>query len=71
VAQESGNLSAAIRNYSQGVDVQPSDVGYLLLAQALEKAGRTGEAQKPRQQASQLSRNLREAQRVAEGLLGR
>ncbi len=71
VAQESGNLSAAIKNYSQGVEEQPSDVGYLLLAQALEKAGRASEAEKPRQQASQLSKNLPEAQRVADGLLSR
>ena len=67
VAQESGDLNAAIKNYSQGVEMQPSDVGYLLLAQALEKAGRASEAQKARQHASQLSKNLQGAKRVADG----
>ena len=69
VAQESGDLGAAIKNYSRGVEVQPSDVGFLLLAQALEKAGRDDEAQTARQHASQLSKNLQGAERVADGLL--
>jgi Flp pilus assembly protein TadD len=70
VAQGSGDFSAAIKNYSQGVQVEPSDVGYLLLAQALEKGGRNEEAQAARQQAGRLSKNLHEAERVADGLLG-
>ncbi len=69
VAQASGELSAAIKNYSRGVEVQPSDVGYLLLAQALEEGGQNEEAQNARQHASQLSKNLQEAERVADGLL--
>lgn len=69
VAQQSSDLNAAIKNYSQGVKVQPSDVGYLLLAQVLEKAGRAEEAQEARRQASVVSRNLPEAERVATGLL--
>ncbi len=70
LAQESADLTAAINNYSQSVKLQPSDVGYLLLAQALEKAGRSQEAATARQQADRLSRNLPEARRVAEHLLG-
>jgi tetratricopeptide (TPR) repeat protein len=70
VAQESADLGAAIKNYSRGVEVQPSDVGYLLLAQALDKAGRNQEAETARQQASRVSKNLPEAQKVAEHLLG-
>jgi Flp pilus assembly protein TadD len=69
VAQRSGDLSAAIRNYSQGVQLQPSDVGYLLLAQALEKAGRREEAQAARQQATRLSKNLQEAERFSEDMV--
>lgn len=69
VAQRSGDLNAAIKNYTQGIQSQPSDVGYLLLAQALEKAGRHEEAQAARQQAVRLSKNLQEAERVSDGLL--
>lgn len=69
VAQRSGDLNMAIKNYTHGIQLQPSDVGYLLLAQALEKAGRGEEAQTARQQARQLSKNLQEAERVSGGLL--
>ncbi len=69
VAQRSGDLSTAIRNYSQGIGLQPSDVGYLLLAQALDKSGRTEEARAARQQASRLSKNLPEAERISDGFL--
>ncbi len=69
IAQQSGDLGAAIKNYSEGVKVQPSDVGYLLLAQALEKADRADEAQTARQHAHQLSKDLQGAERVADGLL--
>lgn len=69
VAQGAGDLNGAIRNYSQGVEAQPSDVGYLLLEQALRTAGRAEEARAARQKAVQLSKNLQEAQRVSDGLL--
>jgi hypothetical protein len=44
-------------------------VGYLLLSQALEKAGRHEGADAAQQQARQISKNLPGAQRVADGLL--
>src|SRR5208337_2969891 len=50
--QKSGDFTSAIQAYSRAVKLKPSDVGYLLLAQALEKSGRSSEAQ-----AAALARN--------------
>ena len=70
VAQKSGDLAAAIRDYSQAVKVHPSDVGYLLLAAALQQNGSNDEAQAATQHARFMSPNLDEAQRTVDGLLG-
>jgi tetratricopeptide (TPR) repeat protein len=67
--QKSGDLAGAIQAYSEGVKVKPTDVGYLLLARALEQSGRQDEAATARQRAKVLSANFAEAQRVAERLL--
>ena len=68
--QKSGALSGAIQAYSEGVKVKPTDVGYLLLARALEQSGRQDEAATATQRAQVLSRNFAEAQRVARRLVG-
>jgi protein O-mannosyl-transferase len=68
-AQKLGDLAGAIEAYSRAVKLQPSDVGYLLLAQALEQTGRTGEAQAASQQAKFVSQNPAAAQRQVDGLL--
>ncbi len=44
IAQENGALPEAIRQFSRAVAVHPTDVGYLLLAQALQQEGRLDEA---------------------------
>jgi protein O-mannosyl-transferase len=67
--QKSGDLAGAIQAYSEGVKVKPTDVGYLLLARALEQSGRQDEAATARQRAKVLSANFAEAQRIAERLL--
>jgi tetratricopeptide (TPR) repeat protein len=67
--QKSKNFDGAIQSYSEGMKIQPTDVGYLLLARALEQTGRKDEAATATQRAKVLSRNFTEAQRVAERLL--
>jgi len=67
--QKSGDLAGAIQAYSEGMKVQPTDVGYLLLARALEQSGRQDEALTATLRAKVLSRNLAEAQRASERLL--
>jgi hypothetical protein len=51
------------------MNVQPSDLGYLLLARALEQSGDNKAALTAIQQARSMSRNLDNAQRGADQLL--
>ena len=67
--QKSGDLAGAIQAYSEGAKVQPTDVGYLLLASALKQSGRQDEAAAATQRAKVLSRNFPGAQHLAERLL--
>ncbi len=67
--QKSGDLAGAIQAYSAGVKVKATDVGYLLLARALEQSGHHDEAATATQRAKVLSANFAEAQRIAERLL--
>lgn len=69
IAQKDGDLPEAIRQYSHAIAVQPTDVGYLLLAGALEQEGRIDEAKAIFGRATRLSPNLAEAQKTAESLL--
>jgi tetratricopeptide (TPR) repeat protein len=55
IAQKTGDLTHATDFYSRAVKAEPSDAEYLLLAQALEKAGRSREAQAAYGQAQKIS----------------
>jgi protein O-mannosyl-transferase len=70
ISQKQGDLYGAVRAYSQTVAIQPSDVGYLLLAQALEKQGHTEQAQAMVERAVRLSPNLTAARTQVASLLG-
>ena len=69
IAQKDGDLAEAVRQYSRAMAVQPTDVGYLLLAQALQREGRSDEAKATFERVARLSPNLAEAQKTAESLL--
>jgi len=69
MAQKLGDLSGAIQAYNNWVELAPSDFGYLLLAQALDQAGRHDEAEAARRQAAALSQNLEQARKMAEEAL--
>jgi tetratricopeptide (TPR) repeat protein len=69
IAQKQGDFPEAVRQYSHAMAVQPTDVGYLLLARALEQAGRLDEAQAISERVARLSPNLAEARREAESLV--
>lgn len=71
IAEHDGDYAEAIRQFSQAMAIQPTAVGYLLLADALEHAGQTQEAEAARQQGARFSRNLDEAQKQANDLLGK
>ncbi len=67
--QRSGNLPAAVEAYSRSTRLQVSDVGFLLLAQALEQSGRKPEAEAARQQARLVSPDFAAAERVVSNLI--
>ena len=68
--QKSGDVTGAVEAYSEGLKIQPTDVGYLLLASALQQSGRQNEAATATQQAKIISRNFAQAQRLSARLLG-
>jgi len=69
IAQENGDMTEAIRQYSRAVAVQPTDVGYLLLAQSLRQEGRLDEATAISERVARFSPNLAEAQKAVESFL--
>ena len=69
IAQKNGDLPEAVRRYSDAVNVQPTDVGFLLLSQALQQAGRSDEAKAISQQLARVSPNLGDAQKKVQSLL--
>jgi protein O-mannosyl-transferase len=69
IAQQNGDLPEAVRQYSRAMMVQPTDVGYLLLAQALQLEGHSEEAKAISERVAQFSSNLPEAQKEVQSLL--
>lgn len=69
VAHKNGDLPEAVRQYSHAMAVEPNDVGYLLLAQALQQEGRLDEARAISERVARSSPNLTEAKASAERLL--
>ncbi|HET9409476.1 MAG TPA: tetratricopeptide repeat protein [Candidatus Sulfotelmatobacter sp.] len=69
VAQKAGHLDRAIEFYAHAVRTEPSDVGYILLAQALEKDHREQEAQAAMEKAKKLSPDIQSAQQAVDRLL--
>jgi tetratricopeptide (TPR) repeat protein len=69
IAQENGDTTEAIRQYSRAAAVQPTDVGYLLLAQALRQDGRLDEATAISERVARFSPNLAEAQKAVDSFL--
>jgi tetratricopeptide (TPR) repeat protein len=69
LSQDQRDLPEAIRDFSQAVSVQASDVHYLLLARALEQSGRVQEASAARAEAARISTDLSQAQQSVDQLL--
>jgi tetratricopeptide (TPR) repeat protein len=69
IAQKTGDLTHAIDYYGQAVKAEPSDAEYLLLAQALAKAGRASEAQTAYGQAQKISPNWNATEQAVNYLL--
>jgi tetratricopeptide (TPR) repeat protein len=69
LAQKTGDWNSAAVYYAQLLSAQPSDVGFLLLEDALRGAGREQDAQRAHQKAELLSSDLAKAQQTADDLL--
>ena len=69
LAERGGDAALAVTQISHAVKVEPSDVGYLLLSQALRRAGRAADADASEAQARQMSHDFAQAQRSAAQML--
>ncbi len=69
LAQRAGDLVQATKDYERSVELQPSPVGYLLLAQALELGHHEEAAQKAMTQAARMSQDLNDDVAVVRQLL--
>jgi Flp pilus assembly protein TadD len=58
LAQRAGDIAEATRDYERAVELQPTPVGYLLLAQALDIDGQAEAARAVQSQAARMTRNL-------------
>jgi protein O-mannosyl-transferase len=69
LAQRSGDIANAARDYQRAVELEPSPVGYLLLAHALEIEGRHDAAREAQFQASRIDSDLSDDIATVEQLL--
>ncbi len=69
LAQKGWDYSQAAAQFAHAMKVEPSSVGYLLLAHALERAGRTSESEQAFQEAQRLSKNLPADQKITDELI--
>jgi cytochrome c-type biogenesis protein CcmH/NrfG len=69
LAQKGWDYSLAAAQYAHAMRVEPTSVGYLLLAKALQQTGHSAEATQAFEQAQRLSSNLQNDQKIADGLL--
>ncbi len=71
LAQNSGDLSTAIDLYNRANKIRPSGLGYLLLARALHRSGRSEEAEVELQLARSAPGQFASTQHTADKLVGR
>ena len=69
LAQKGWDYSLAATQYAHAMRVEPTSVGYLLLAKALQQSGHSAESTQAFEQAQRLSRNLQDDQKIADSLL--
>ncbi|HEX3741776.1 MAG TPA: tetratricopeptide repeat protein [Terriglobales bacterium] len=69
VAQKTGNLDLAIRDFTKAVSLKPTDLGYALLGRAFEQSGRTADANAAYAQAQTLSPDMNQTRSAIDHLL--
>src|SRR5438874_7484808 len=71
LAEKRWDYSLAAAQYSRAMHIEPTSVGYLLLARALQRSGHPAEAAQALQKARQLSSDLAGDEKTATELLER
>src|ERR1700688_831461 len=71
IAQKNNDPAQAVSLYSRALALEPTDVGFLLLAGALQQQGMHDEANAIRERVARFSSNFSEAQKVAAALSSR
>lgn len=69
LAQKGWDFSKAAQQYARAMSIEPTSVGYLLLAKALEQSGRPEEAKNAYANAERMSVNIRADEKTAAALL--
>jgi protein O-mannosyl-transferase len=69
LAEKDGNITSAVEKIAQAMKVEPTDVGYLLLAQVWRSAGESAKAEDAAAQAQHISRDIDKAQKSAAEVL--
>jgi Tfp pilus assembly protein PilF len=69
LAEKTGDFDEAAKNYSRAVELEPSDVGYLLLSQALRRSGKAAASRSALEAAQRISPDFDRAQQAVLDLL--
>lgn len=69
IAQKNGELPLAINEYSKAVSIKPTDLGYALLARALEQSGRTSDANAAYTSAQKISPDMESTRSAVDHML--
>ena len=69
LAQKGWDYSRAATQFAHAMKIEPTSIGYLLLANALERTGRSAESKQAFREAQRLSVNFQADQKSAEELI--
>jgi len=69
IAYKTGDFSHSVEYYSHATNIEPSDVGFLLMASALQQQGKFQEAKDAASHSKQLSRDWNLTQQTASKLI--
>jgi tetratricopeptide (TPR) repeat protein len=69
LAEREGDAAFAVQQITHAMKVEPTDTGYILLAQALRRAGHVSEADQAYAHAQEISKDFPKAQESAEKIL--
>jgi protein O-mannosyl-transferase len=69
LAEKIGEFGEAVKNYSRAVELEQTDVGYLLLSQALQRDGKAAASQSALEAAQRISSDFDRAQQAVRELL--